>query len=107
MSYEELCLPCDIDYDFIGHLETIDNDGPCILQKAGIDDLVSFPMKNASTSTTEMEKFYSQISRETILKIRKIYNNDFEMHGYSFPGPLEFRVGHFTWDEMWGQKIPS
>ena len=49
-QYEKLCHRCVINYDFIGHLETLENDAPLLLKMAGIDDRVSFPPIRKSTS---------------------------------------------------------
>ena len=106
MPYEDLCLLCDIDYDFIGHLETISEECQYILEKAGISNLTFCPDRRESSTDAEIKTFYAQIPRDTILKIRKIYGNDFEMHGYPFPGKLESRVEQFTWNEVWEQEIP-
>ena len=41
-QYEDLCHPCFINYDFIGHLETLREDAPLVLKMAGIEDRVNF-----------------------------------------------------------------
>ncbi|KAL1282324.1 hypothetical protein QQF64_001127 [Cirrhinus molitorella] len=43
LTYAELCAPCDISYNVVGHHETLERDAPYILKAAGIADLVSYP----------------------------------------------------------------
>lgn len=87
--FDKLCHPCAVNYDFIGRYEDLGEDAPYLTQKTGIDDLVSFPPFRASNTTAEMLHYYSQIPKARILQIAKIYESDYEMFGYPFPGQLE------------------
>lgn len=87
--YDDLCHVCSINYDFIGHLETIDEDAPFLLKKFGIDDHVTFKSRRHSQTSSELLKYYSQIPAPYIKRLGKIYFKDFEMFGYPFPGPLK------------------
>lgn len=87
--FDRLCHPCAINYDFIGHYDDLAQDAPHLVKKAGIDDRVSFPSFRASNTTTELLRYYSQIPKLKILELAKLYESDFEMFGYPFPGKLE------------------
>ena len=87
-QYEKLCHPCVINYDFIGHLETLEEDAPLLLKMAGIDDRVTFPPVHKSTSSSEVLEYYSQVPSEYITRIGELYRSDFEMFGYDFLGEV-------------------
>ena len=83
-QYEQLCHPCVINYDFIGHLETLEDDGPLLLKMAGIDDRVTFPPIHKSTSSDEVLGYYSQVPTTYITRIGELYRSDFEIFGYDY-----------------------
>ena len=88
-EYEKLCHPCFINYDFIGHLETLEDDAPIVLKMAGIDDRVTFPPVHKSTGTSEVFKYFSQVPREYISRLGERYRSDFEMYGYDYLGHVQ------------------
>lgn len=86
--YDKLCHPCAIQYDFIGHYEDLAEDSQYLLKMAGIEDRVSFPPFRQSRTSAELLAYFSQIPKLTILELAKIYESDFEMFEYRFPGQL-------------------
>ena len=89
LQYEKICHPCAINYDFIGHLETLQKDGPRILKMAGIDDRVTFPPVHKSTDSDEVLEYYSQVPPRYIKQLGEHYRNDFEMFGYEYLGSVK------------------
>lgn len=89
LQYEKLCHPCGITYDFIGHLETLEDDAPLLLKIAGIDDLVSFPPIHKSTSIDEVLAYYSQVPTPYITRLGELYRGDFEIFGYDYLAPVQ------------------
>ena len=87
--YEKLCHPCVINYDFIGHLETLEEDAALLLKMAGIDDRMTFPAIHKSTGSSEVLQYYSQVPPEYINRIGQQYRSDFEMFGYEYLGPVK------------------
>ena len=87
--YEKLCHPCVIDYDFIGHLETLKEDAALLLKIAGIDSRVTFPPIHKSTGPSEVLKYYSTVPLKYIHRLGEQYRNDFEMFGYEYLGPVK------------------
>ena len=85
-QYEQLCHPCVINYDFIGHLETLEDDAPLLLKMLGIDDRVTFPPIHKSTGSDELLEYYSQVPTRYITRLGELYRNDFEMFGYDYLG---------------------
>ena len=88
-QYEKLCHPCVINYDFIGHLETLEDDAPLLLKMAGIDDRVYFPPIHKSTSTDEVLEYYSQVPTQYITRLGELYRRDFEIVGYDYLAPVQ------------------
>ena len=88
-QYEKLCHPCVIDYDFIGHLETLKEDAALLLKMAEIDSRVTFPPIHKSTGPSEVLKYYSRVPLKYINRLGEQYRNDFEMFGYEYLGPVK------------------
>lgn len=90
--FYDLCHPCVIDYNFIGHFENIKDEGPYVVQKAWKASLFNgtlmFPPYSPSNTSSDFLKFYSQIPKDLIVTIANIYRLDFELLGYPFPGVL-------------------
>ena len=88
-QYEKICHPCVINYDFIGRLETLKEDGLRILKLAGIDDRVTFPRIHKATDEEDVLKYYSQVPPRYIKQLGEHYRNDFDMFGYEYLGSVE------------------
>ncbi|XP_077305272.1 carbohydrate sulfotransferase 12 [Lithobates pipiens] len=84
-----LCHPCQIDYDFIGKLETLDEDASQLLRQLNIDSLFQFPpsYRNRTASSWE-EDWFSKIPLEWRQKLYKLYEPDFVLFGYPKPENL-------------------
>ena len=88
-QYEKICHPCVIDYDFIGHFETLEEDGPLLLKMAGLDQRTKFPPIHKSTGSSEVLRHYSQVPTQIISRLGELYRSDFEMFGYEYLGPVK------------------
>ena len=92
-QYEKICHPCVVNYDFIGHLETMEEDAPIMLRMAGIDAHVTFPPNHNSTynstGLSQVLEYYSQVPTRYITRIGELYRSDFEMFGYEYLGPVK------------------
>lgn len=80
--YDSLCHPCNINFDFIGHYGTLEDDAPFVLHEAGVDQFVSFPPVHFTSTKDDLERYYSKVPREDIIRLQRIYRRDFEMFGY-------------------------
>ena len=79
----ELCLPCDIAYDFIGHYETLYDDATAVLSRIGIkSDL--FPRDNATwrRAAARLNETMSVLTTDIIDQLKELYAGDFELFGY-------------------------
>ena len=84
--------PCEIQYDYIGKLETTADDVKYIFKKIGIDKLESYPSTEThhtfSSAQDVLKKYYSNISPELLPKIVNRYREEFELFNYSVPQVL-------------------
>ncbi|XP_036788780.1 carbohydrate sulfotransferase 12 [Manis pentadactyla] len=84
-----LCHPCQIDYDFVGKLETLDQDAAQLLQLLRVDKLLRFPpsYRNRTASSWE-EDWFAQIPLAWRQQLYKLYEADFVLFGYPKPENL-------------------
>ena len=85
MTQYELCRPCQIRYDYVAKLETMDSDEPTIrfLMQA------KQPMQelNAHSSVRDpgsLRAVYRDVSEDVIERLLEIYEADFRLFGYSW-----------------------
>ncbi|XP_030853516.1 carbohydrate sulfotransferase 11-like [Strongylocentrotus purpuratus] len=81
------CLPCMIQYDMIGKIETLEDDARYILSVSGADKVVSFPSAEGSSPTNSsdpdlIQKYFSTLPRNDITKLYNRYLIDFLMFDY-------------------------
>ena len=85
-SIHDLCHPCLMKYNYIAKVETYDRDSKYIQNKIAKDNL-TFPNENRDLVSKEKKKellhrYYSDVSKDILDKIREIYRLDFELFGY-------------------------
>ena len=91
-QYEKTCHPCLVNYDFIGKLELLAEDGLSLLKMAGIRDRVAFPPIHQHTRGDEVLKYYSKVPPDDTKQIGELYFSNFAMFGYEFLGPVKSNV---------------
>ncbi|KZS07661.1 putative Carbohydrate sulfotransferase 12 [Daphnia magna] len=92
LSVIELCFPCSIEYDFIGKVETLEQDVSFLLQKLNETDLIpSFQEKQKAPNTTQSvwRQTMKQLSQQQMDDLISIYADDFKIFGYSLDNPLQ------------------
>ena len=87
--FHEICKPCSYDWNFIGHYEFLSDDINYVRKLARAETLEPFPISQESKTSSELISYYSQVPPKWIMRLGEIYRADFEMFGYSFPGPLK------------------
>lgn len=81
--FHECCLPCHVHYDFIGHLETLEEDSRYVIDELGFrsKQLPSWYVNyNASRLVTKM---FANVTTSEIRRLAYIYRLDFVLFGYS------------------------
>ncbi|XP_078577585.1 carbohydrate sulfotransferase 10-like [Branchiostoma floridae x Branchiostoma japonicum] len=90
-----LCTPCQIDYDFIVHTESLAEDFPLFFKKAGI---VGMDRLLPKTRTREGNRlfwdFYKDVPMEDLHKIKLKFKADYDMFGYSFDDDITEMLNH-------------
>ena len=84
-TYDKLCKPCGINYDFIGQFENLEREARHVLEFSGLNKSVLFPEIKPSITWAKIPSFYSQLSKETLNIIVRIFRGDSEMFGYDLP----------------------
>ncbi|XP_073931541.1 carbohydrate sulfotransferase 12 isoform X2 [Castor canadensis] len=84
-----LCHPCQIDYDFVGKLETLDEDAAQLLRLLRVDARLHFPpsYRNRTASSWE-EGWFAGIPLAWRRQLYKLYEADFVLFGYPKPENL-------------------
>ncbi|KAK7166616.1 hypothetical protein R3I93_006387 [Phoxinus phoxinus] len=81
-----LCHPCQIDYDFVGKLETLDED---LLRILGLDKYIHFPPGYENRTAVNWERdWFANISVSDRRKLYNLYEADFKLFGYDKPETL-------------------
>ena len=87
ISYILGCKPCDVEYDYVVKLESLDHDTECLKQKLNISDYhrkAVFPRKNFKTNEDGVKKTFETIPNNHALKLYEKYKKDF-IFGYEKP----------------------
>ena len=84
--FQSNCEPCDIDYDYIGHLEKIQEDLPFILEHFDALDLAdSFPTNKLHKGRkAAYADLFSNASFSVLKPVLEKYRADADMFGYTF-----------------------
>lgn len=88
VSYVELCAPCEINYNVVGHHETLEADALYILREAGIDSLVSYPTIPTGITLynrTKVQNYFARVSKRDIRRLYSRFEGDFKLFGYPEP----------------------
>uniref|UniRef100_A0A3P8WKJ9 Carbohydrate sulfotransferase n=1 Tax=Cynoglossus semilaevis TaxID=244447 RepID=A0A3P8WKJ9_CYNSE len=84
-----LCNPCLVDFDLIGHLETMQEDFHHLLKTMKLQDsIMLLPASENVTTTKYLESWFRTVPLEDRRKLYKIYEIDFKLFGYRRPYEL-------------------
>lgn len=84
-TYDKLCHPCGIQYDFIGRFENLEEESNFVLSGIKRNSNVSFPHVKPSSTPSKLSFYYSQIPKERLDRVLQIFSGDSEMFGYDLP----------------------
>ena len=93
-TYDTLCHPCAIHYDFIGKFENLEEEARHFLEISGISEKLnlSFPQVKPSSTSSLVPFYYSQIPKERLFRIVQLLASDSEMFQYDLPKFLRDRM---------------
>jgi hypothetical protein len=80
----DLCLPCEMQFHFIGKFETLNQDVDFLLRKLNETDLVGLfaSQPKAQTTSSLWKESMNQISHQQLSDLNQMYANDFRLFGY-------------------------
>ncbi|XP_078589153.1 carbohydrate sulfotransferase 10-like isoform X2 [Branchiostoma floridae x Branchiostoma japonicum] len=84
-----LCAPCQVEYDFIAHTDTLVEDLRLFLHKIGVvgkDYLL--PTQRPSRAKTNFGTTFREVPTEDLRRIGEVYKPDFDAFGYNFEEDL-------------------
>jgi len=87
-----ICSPCNIEYDFVGRFEHLNDDAKYVLAKltasGGPESKVTFPVRNAFDGDVPLSRkfknYYANVSLNIVRKLINIYKHDYELFGYDY-----------------------
>ncbi|KAM7009399.1 carbohydrate sulfotransferase 12-like isoform 3-T3 [Tautogolabrus adspersus] len=87
-----LCHPCQVKYDFIGRLETLETDAEHLLKLLEVDHLLHFPSGARNRTAASWERdWFKQFPTLVKRELYKLYEPDFELFGYPKPDSVLHR----------------
>ncbi|KAH9492025.1 Carbohydrate sulfotransferase 11 [Bulinus truncatus] len=91
--FYHICAPCQMKYDFVGKLESIETDFDFLLSHIIKDFSVRLPSRSDLKYTYNqtnvfIKEFYSQLSRRDVIKMYQMYKKDFLLFNYSMPSQI-------------------
>ncbi|KAF6715879.1 Carbohydrate sulfotransferase 12 [Oryzias melastigma] len=84
-----LCHPCLVNYDFVGHQETLQEDAQELLKMLKLEDDIKFPPSYENmTSADSVKDWFQNVPLKDRRKLYKLYEKDFQLFGYRRPTEL-------------------
>lgn len=86
MPYASLCYPCDIDYDVIVKMESLEEDTNRFLGLIGAPKYLYYPSRKKKVTSSVTERSHlKNLTSEQIAGILKYYGDDFDLFDYEKP----------------------
>ncbi|CBY37372.1 unnamed protein product [Oikopleura dioica] len=83
--YYHICKVCSINWNFIGKMETLNEDVEYVLRDMNVRDLTDYPKRNKTTNHSTLLKFYANMGKDNIRKIYELYKPDYDLFQYDVP----------------------
>ena len=88
-TYWKTCFPCDIQYDYVLKLETIEEDAKWLLDKFNITK-IGYPEGNEAPSNTSLlTSRLSEISNPLQKAVYQYLKEDYDLFAYPIPRGLQ------------------
>lgn len=84
-SYIDLCQPCFVDYDYVGHFEFLEEDASFLLATLKLDKFVHYPQKQKYyniLSEEEKGTYLQSVPSEVLRDVINKFALDFQLFGY-------------------------
>ena len=96
-----ICHPCHVNYDFIGHHETLDQDADHVLRqisgrRRARNTTFQFPATHLDSRNRKsgelLREFYGNVSSHILFRLLRLYVRDYELFGYEIPDVIRRRL---------------
>lgn len=88
----DLCYPCNIDYDYVLHMENIKYEADFMFRAEGLPSNVKYPPQTENEAILGLRKYdilmsryYSSVRRQHIDALIRYYEKDYSLFGYTVP----------------------
>ena len=88
MPYENLCRPCDVKYDFIGSIDTLERDVAYVIRQIQANETKYYAKQTSSALAKTKEataSFFKKLPQKYFDQLLEIRKTDFELFGYPQP----------------------
>ena len=94
LPQSEMSMPCHVKFDYIVKVESVADEAEFIFKKLHLPPTLNYPQgyssKNSSQTTKELlQKHFSQVPLDAIVKLYRYYKKDFLLFGYDIPPMLD------------------
>ena len=91
--FTDMCKLCELEFNYVGKLETLEQDVDCILDTFPEYELlhrmkerIKVKVNSSGHHNKNMTMdYFSQLSREIIIELYNMYDADFALGGYEYP----------------------
>ncbi|XP_054608924.1 carbohydrate sulfotransferase 12-like [Dunckerocampus dactyliophorus] len=88
-QFHHQCQPCFIEYDFIGHQETLAEDALQLLTALNLEERIKFPPAYQNmTNPSSVSDWFKAVPLEDRRRLYKLYERDYKLFGYETPHTL-------------------
>jgi len=90
-SYDKVCQPCKVQFDYIVKFETLYEDIEYLKIKLNISkhhQEIFFPPRQIKTNTNTVQKYFKELPKSLIRRLYARYMKDFHLFGYKMPSIL-------------------
>jgi chondroitin 4-sulfotransferase 11 len=81
----DICRVCDVDWNFLGKVESIVEDAAYMLADVNLSSVVEYPYYRKATDTDQIKRYFSGLTKEGLERLYYTYQLDFELFQYSIP----------------------
>ena len=86
--YEDICSPCNVKYDFIGSIDTLERDLTHVMRKIHANE-TKYHVKQSSSALAKTKaataSFFKKVPKEYFDQLLAVRKTDFELFGYPLP----------------------
>lgn len=81
-SYEGLCQPCTVKYDYIGRYSTLSSDSNHILRELGVPSKLQFPKFKPKSTSALVTQYLDQLHPQQKTELYRLYKRDAMLFNY-------------------------